>query len=235
MNTEPSDQSQPDSTLRTADELFARLECTHIITVNNPSQNVHLERIAEGFRLIFGSEGERHYSREFASLDEVYDVMGGEIRSPRFSLQDAIWQDISEYPAFPSPYRVLYLPLGGPVELHVLPDNEQVTSHGPHVVYGPVAISSPQSRTYLVTPAASWMVIEHPAFTYRGQGGRVILRPTRNLWERWRLKYDNFRLRHDRRVWTNVRPGVTVIYGKPPADWQSSRQLIAAEGPASAP
>src|SRR5260221_14007903 len=101
MDTEPPDQSQPATTLRTADELFARPECTHIVTMNNPSQNLHLERTPEGFQFTAGSPGaERHYSPAFSSLDAGYQDWGGAPGRP--SLREAIWQGISAYPPFPS-------------------------------------------------------------------------------------------------------------------------------------
>src|SRR5260221_10580189 len=109
MTGEPPNRSQPGATLRTADELFARPQCTHIITLNNPSQNLHLERTAEGFRLTFGAPGaEQHPSREFSRLEDLYQ----ETAPMRYGLHDAIWQDISDYPAFP--YSALYRPLHGP-------------------------------------------------------------------------------------------------------------------------
>ncbi|MGZ3676127.1 MAG: hypothetical protein ACXVCO_17625 [Ktedonobacterales bacterium] len=226
MDTQPPDQSQPGDSLRTADELFASPDCTHIITMNNPSQNLHLERTPEGFRFTAGSpRAEPHRSRVFPSLDDVYREW--DVASMRSSLREAIWQDISEYPAFP--YSVLYLPLDGPVELYVLPDSEHSTAHGPHAVYGPADIATSAPHTYLVTPTGGWLVVERPAFTFRGRGGRVILRSTRNILDRLRLYVNNFKLRHDKRIWTRVRPGVIVVYGKPPADWQTVRQLLPAE------
>ncbi len=69
------------SSLRTADALLAQLECTHIITMNNPNQNLHLERLANGLRFTAGSPGDvRHVFREFASLTSmtsVRDKLGG--------------------------------------------------------------------------------------------------------------------------------------------------------------
>ena len=234
MDTEPPDQSQPATTLRTADELFARPDCTHIITLNNPGQNLHLERTPEGFQLTFGSAGaEGHLVRAFPRLDEVYrdweQEREGELAPMRYSLREAIWRDISDYPALPvSPYSVLYRPLGGPVELYILPDSEHSTAHGPHIIFGPATISTLMLHTYRVTATAGWLVVEHPAFTVRGRGGHGILRPTRTIVDRVRLNVDNFRLRHDKQLWTLVRPGVIVVYGKPPADWQTVRQLLTA-------
>lgn len=236
MDTEPRDQSQPATTLRTADELFARPDCTHIITLNNRSQNLHLERTPEGFQLIFGSAGaEGHLVRAFPRLDEVYrdweQERKGELATMRYSLREAIWLDISDYPALPvSPYSVLYRPLSGPVELYILPDSEHSTAHGPHIIFGPATISTLMLHTYLVTATADWLVVVRPAFTVRGQGGHGILRPTptRTIRDHLRLNVDNFRLRHDKQVWTLVRPGVIVVYGRPPADWQTARQLLTA-------
>jgi hypothetical protein len=60
MSTEPF-------VLRTADELLAYPGCTHIITMNNPNQNLHLERLANGLRFTAVSPGvARHVFREFA-------------------------------------------------------------------------------------------------------------------------------------------------------------------------
>ena len=236
MDTEPRDQSQPATTLWTADELFARPDCTHIITLNNRSQNLHLERTPEGFRLIFGSAGaEGHLVRTFPRLDEVYRDWEQEQereRAPmRYNLREVIWRDISDYPALPvSPYSALYRPLGSPVELYILPDSEHSTAHGPHSIYGPATISTLMLHTYLVTATADWLVVVRPAFTVRGRGGHGILRPTptRTISDRVRLNVDNFRLRHDKQLWTLVRPVVIVVYGKPPADWQTARQLLTA-------
>lgn len=226
MDTQPPDQRQPDITLQTADELFARPDCTHIVTLNNPSQNLHLERTPEGFQFTAGSAGaEQHYSRTFPSLEAVYqdwDRTWTPMR--RYSLREAIWQDISTSPTFP--YSVLWRPLEGPVELHISPDSEHMTAHGPHVIFGPVDIATPTPHTYHLTATSGWLVVEYPAFTLRGRGGRAILRPTRTLLDRLRLYLDNRRLRRDTRIWTRVRPGVIVVYGKPPADWQTVRQLL---------
>ena len=228
MASEPPDSSQPGTTLRTVDELFARPQCTHIITLNNPSQNLHLKRTPEGFRLTFPSPGaQQHPSREFSRLEDMCQ----DTALMRYGLRDAIWQAISEYPAFP--YDVLFRPLGGPVELHILQDSEHLIPHGPHVVYGPVDISQPTPHTYLVRATGGWLVVEHPAFILHGQGrgGRAILRPTRNILDRLRLNVDNFRLRHEMRTWTCIRPGVTVVFGKPPVDWQTVRQLFPSDQP----
>lgn len=220
MSTEPS-------TLRTANQLFDSPECTRIITMNNPNQNLHLERVNNGFRYIAGSPGvERDYSREFASLDDV----DREIAPTYWSTRDAIWQDISDYPSFP--YSALYLALKSPIELHILPDGEHSTTHGPHAIYGPVDISFPELNTYLLDATNGWLVVEYPAVTWRG-GIRQILRPTRTTFDRLRLSFDNYRLRHSNRMWPTVRPSVIVVYGKPPADWQTVRQSLTAEQPAS--
>src|SRR5258708_13915721 len=148
MDIEPPDRSQPATTLRTADELFARPDCTHIITLNNPGQNLHLERTPEGFQLTFGSAGaEGHLVRAFPRLDEVYrdweQEREWELAPMRYSLREAIWLDISDYPALPvSPYSVLYRPLSGPVGLYILPDTEHPTPHGPHALFGPPTLST---------------------------------------------------------------------------------------------
>lgn len=230
MDTQRLDQHQPGAALRTADDLFARPDCTHVVTLNNPGQNPHLERSPEGFQFTAGSAGaERHYSRTFPSLDAVYrDWETMPIR--RLSLREAIWQDVSSYPVFP--YSALLRPLEGPVELHVLSDSEHAVAHGPHAVFGPVDIVTPTPNTYRMTATSGWLVVEHPAFTFRGRGGRAILRPTHSLLDRLRLYLDNRRLRHDTRQWTQVRPGVLVVYGKPPADWQTVRQVLPAASPA---
>src|SRR5258706_5961870 len=160
MDPEPPAGSQPATTLRPADELFARPDSPHIITLNTRSQNLHLERTPEGFQLIFGSAGaEGHLVRAFPRLDEVYrdweQERKGELATMRYSLREAIWLDISDYPALPvSPYSVLYRPLSGPVELYILPDSEHSTAHGPHIILGPTTISTLMLHTYLVTATA---------------------------------------------------------------------------------
>jgi hypothetical protein len=120
----------------------------------------------------------------------------------------------------------LAIPSSSPFYQIILPDSEQITVHGPYVVYGPVDITTSSTSIYAVTPKADWLVIEHPAFTIRGRGGRAILRVPHNFLDRLRLKAENYRLRHDKQIWTHVRPGVTVIYGKPPANWQTMRQVL---------
>jgi hypothetical protein len=226
---QPPDQRPLGTDLQTADELLARPDCTHIITLNNPDQNLHLERTAEGFQFTAGSPGtESPYSRGFPSLDAVYqDWDMAPVR--HFSLREAIWQDISAYPAFPS--SVLWRPLESPVELHLIADSERATAHGPLAVFGPAEIATPAPYTYHLTATSGWLIVEHPAYTMRGRGGRGILRPTRTLLDRLRLYLENRRLRRDTRMWTHVRPGVTVVYGKPPADWQTVRQLLPAALP----
>src|SRR5690242_7709376 len=97
MDTQPPFGGQPGDTLRIADELFARPDCTHAITMNNPSQNLHLERTSEGFLFTAGSpSAERHYSNVFPSLDDVY--RDWDVTPKQYSLREAIWQDISDYP-----------------------------------------------------------------------------------------------------------------------------------------
>ncbi|HEV2457183.1 MAG TPA: hypothetical protein VGS80_02380 [Ktedonobacterales bacterium] len=230
MDTQDSqrpDQRQSGSSLRTADELFARPDCTHIITLNSPSQNLHLERTPEGFQFTAGLAGAaQHASHAFASLDAVYQDWD-RARMQRSSLREPIWQDISGCPAFS--YGVLWRPLDGPFDLQILPDSEHATAHGPHAVFGPVELATPAPHLYRVTPTAGWLVVEYPTFTLRGRGGRAILRPPRTLLDRLRLALDNRRLRHATRMWTRVRPGVLIVYGTPPADWQTVRHVLPAE------
>ena len=219
MSTEPP-------VLHTAEELFAHPECARIITMTNPDQNLHLERDVAGFRFTAGApDVGRHNSREFASLDSVY-AFWDEMPQRAGDLRGAIWQDISDYPLIPDDVR--YRPLDGPVELHILPDSDQMTAHGPHVIYGPaeITMADTELRSYRITASDGWLVIEYPACTMRG-GVRGILRPTRNVLDRLRLKYENYRLRHEESP-PVVRPGVTVVYGKPPTDWQTVRQTLRA-------
>ncbi len=225
MHADPHDErpQEGDESLHTPEELFTRPECTHIITLNNPHQNLHVERTAEGFRFISASSGsEQHYIRDFPSLDEMY----GEMQFPRmrFSLSDAIWRDISEYPAFP--YGVLYLPLSNAVTIGVHRDNESQTAHGEHAVYGPANISVDEDPLYVVTPTDGWLIVEYPAYTVRASG-MAIIRPTRNAYERMRLKLTNVWLRHRRIRRTVERPGGLQVYGRPPADWRATRQVLA--------
>ena len=216
MPTEPS-------VLQTADVLLAYPECTHIITMNNPNQNLHLERlaIANGLRYTAGSPGAvRHVSREFASLASFYeywDSMPSMVPVPR----GAIWQDITDYPVFSG--DVLYLPFAGLIELVIPTNSEQITAHGPHVIYGPAEIATTAPDTYRINATAGWLVVEHPACTLRG-GVRGILRPTRNMLDRLRLKRENNRLRHEESP-PVVRPGITAVYGRPPGDWKSVRHV----------
>jgi hypothetical protein len=217
------------SILQTADQLFARPECVHIITMNNPNQNLHLERTPAGFRYTPGTqERSENDSRAFASLEDLYREFASledlyrKVTTHSALMRGAIWLDISAYPAFP--YTALYLPLAGPVELHIQPDSEQITAHGPHIVYGPVEISAPLPNSYVLTPPDNWLVVEYPAVTLRG-GVRGILRPTHGVLDRLRLTMENRRLQREDNV-SVVRPAATVIYGKPPADWQNIRQSL---------
>jgi hypothetical protein len=226
------DQRQPGSTLRTADELFACPDCMHIVTLNSPTQNLHLERTLEGFQLTAGFAGAaQHSSHAFPSLDAVYQDWD-RARMRRFSLREPIWQDISECPAFS--YGVLWRPIEGPFDLQILPDSEHATAHGPHAVFGPVDLATPAPHLYRVTPTAGWLVLEYPTVTLRGQEGHAILRPTRTLLDRLRLALTNRRLRRGSRMWTRVRPGVLIVYGTPPAGWHTVRQVLPAE-PAAPP
>lgn len=213
-----------DDALRTPEELFARPACRHIITLNNPGQNFHLERTAQGFRFISASSGsDQHYIREFPSLGDMYQ----EPQRPgmRFELSDAIWRDISEYPELP--YGMVYRPLSGAVEVGVHRDNESQTAHGEHAIYGPAHVRVDEHSLYIVTPTEGWLVVEYPAYTLRTKGSMAIIRPTRNAYQRMRLKLNNFWLRHRRRTRILERPGVMTVYGKPPTDWRAQRQVLA--------
>lgn len=213
--------------LQTADTLLAHRGCTHIITMNNPNQNLHLERMAGGLRFTAGSpSGERRSPCEFTNLAGVY-AFWDEMPPQAGDLRGAIWQDITDYPVFSG--DVLYLLLTGPIELVIPTNSEQITEHGPHVVYGPAEISTIAPQIYQITATTGWLVIEHPACTFRG-GVRGILRPTRNALDRLRLKYENYRLRQEEAP-PHLRPGVTVVYGKPPADWRSVGQSVTANQP----
>jgi len=220
MSTEPF-------VLRTADALLAYPGCTHIITMNNPNQNLHLERLANGLRFTAVSPGvARHVFREFASLASFYefwDEMSPTAPDPR----GAIWQDITDYPMFSG--DALYLPLDGSIELIVPRNSEQVTAHGLYVIYGPADISATAPNTYRITASAGWLVIEQPACTFRG-GVRGVLRPTRNMLDRLRLKRENYRLRREEAP-PVVRPKATVVYGKPPEDWRALSQSLSADHP----
>lgn len=212
--------------LQTADELFASPECGHIITMNNPGQNLHLERATSGFRLTAGlMGGEHHGSCVYASLDDLYNdesLQSAHVRA-------AVWQDITEFPLIS--YAVLYCLLDEPVELHIPPDSEQMTAHGPHVIYGPASVTVVEPNSYRVNATNGWLVIEHPACTMSG-GVRSILRPTHNVLDRLRLKYENYRF-HRKESPPVVLSGVTVVYGQPPADWQTVHQILTA--PSSSP
>ncbi|HEY1390029.1 MAG TPA: hypothetical protein VGF38_15935 [Ktedonobacterales bacterium] len=213
--------------LQTADALLAYPECTHVITMNNPNQNLHLERLANGLRFTAGSPGAtRHVSREFASLASFYEHWD-DMPSAALDLRGAIWQDITDYPVFSG--DVLYLPLEGAIELVVPQSNEQITAHGPHVIYGPAEIATAAPDAYRINATAGWLIIEHPACTFRG-GVRGILRPTRNMLDRLRLKHANYRLRREKTP-PLVRPGVTVVYGRPLTDWRALSQTVSADHP----
>lgn len=216
------------SVLKTADELFARPEIAHIITMDNPNQNLHLERMPAGFRFTAGSpKAEQRTSREFSSLESLYEYW---LEMPPLvpNLRGAIWQDITDYPVFSD--AVLYQPLHIPVELSIPTNSEQVTAHGPHMIYGPVDITLSAHQTYHITATSGWLVIAHPAWTFRG-GVRGVLRPTRNILDRWRLKRENDRLPHEEAA-PQVRPGGIVVYGKPPKDWRTVGQSVGANHPA---
>lgn len=192
-------------------------------------KNLHLERTPAGFRYTLGSqERSENDSREFASLDDLYrefaslEALYRKVTTHSALMRGAVWLDISAYPAFP--YSALYLPLAGPVELYIQPDSEQITAHGPLTVYGPVDISAPLPNSYVLTPLDNWLVVEYPAVTLRG-GVRGILRPTHSVLDRLRLTRENRRLQREGNV-SAVRPAATVIYGKPPADWQNIRQSL---------
>ena len=210
MSTEPF-------VLQSADALLAYPGCTRLITMNNPNQNLHLERLANGLRFTAGSPGAaRHVSREFASLAEFYEYWD-EMPSAAPDPRGAIWQDITGHPVFSG--EVLYLSFAGPIELVIPTNSEQVTAHGPHVIYGPTEIATTAPETYRINAIAGWLVVEHPACTFRG-GDRGILRPTCNMLDRLRLKRENDRLRHEESP-PQVRPGITAVYGRPPDDWKS--------------
>ena len=180
------------SALQTADALLAQSACAHIITMNNPNQNLHLERLANGLRFTAGSPGAvRHVSREFASLASFYEYWDN-MPSAALDLRGAIWQDITSYPVFPG--DVLYLPLAGPIELGIPTNSEMVTARGPHVIYGSAEIATTATDMYRINATAGWLVVEHPACTLRG-GVHGILRPTRNVLDRLRLNRENYRLR----------------------------------------
>lgn len=220
MSTNPS-------ALQTADALLAQPARAHIITMNNPNQNLHLERQANGLRFTAGSPGAvRHVSHEFASLASFYEYCDN-MPSAAPDLRGAIWQDITGYPVFPG--DVLYLPLDVPIELVIPTISEQFIEHGPHVIYGPADISVPTPDVYRINATAGWLVIEHPTCTLRG-GVRGMLRPTRKMLDRLRLKYENNRLRREEAP-PRVRPGVTVIYGKPPMAWRVVSQSVSADQP----
>lgn len=216
--------STDSSSLRTADALLAQLKCTHIITMNNPNQNLHLERLDNGLRFTAGSPGDvRHVFREFASLASMYEYWD-DMPSVVLDLRGAIWQDITDYPVFSG--DVLYLSLAGPIELVIPTNSEKVTVHGSHVIYGPADISATTQQLYRINAIAGWLVIEHPACTFRG-GVRSILRPTRNALDRLRLKYENYRLRRVEAP-PLARPGIMTVYGKPPGDWRTIHRTLTA-------
>lgn len=219
---------QTNGTLDSPANLFARPACTHIITMNNPNQNLHLERNRGGFRYTAGSHGDSTpHSQDYSSLEDFYQDRLSQFTNVRA----AIWLDISDYPPFS--YSVLYLPLSSPIEVRTLSDSEQVTPHGPYVVYGPVDVSATEPGLYSLQATAGWLVIQYPAITFRG-GTPAILRPTRNIVDRVRLAMENRRLRHEGNTVTIVKPGGTVVYGWPPDDWQEHGQMLAPDAPAPA-
>lgn len=231
MAVDPFSQLPASAILRTADELFARPECTHLISLNNPGQNMHLERTSEGFRLTFASpSADRHSVRVFHSLDDVRSALAPMVHF----LPGAIWRDAAEYPPFPQ--NALYRLLVGPVELSITPNDEHSTVHGPHIVYGPVDISNPRPNTFRVTPTAGWLVIEYPASTSRSRvrNGYLIIRPATTFLQRLRLKFDIFRARHAKRSWTRYQPSSLLVCGVPPTDWQTTRTVLTATQPAPA-
>jgi hypothetical protein len=228
MHADPHDErpQEGDESLHTPEELFARPECTHIYSMYNPNQTFHIERTVDGFRVTSASPwSDRHHIRDFPSLDEMYREM--QFPRMRFNLSDAVWRDISEYPAFP--YGVLYLPLSGSVQVDVHRDNEILITHGEHAVYGPASISVDDHSRYVVTPTDGWLVVEYPAYTVRASGmaGIAIIRPTHNAYERMQLRLTNFWLRHRRRPVTWERLGRLNVYGRPPANWREVRQVLA--------
>lgn len=236
------------SAYQTPEALLSRPSCQHIITMTT-DQQVHLERLSESFRvtypdglhLIKSGNPEwqmmrRHrylkprskiiarieqrfslHAEVFPDLQEFYQQHRSFWRN--ISPQDAIWQDIADYPELP--YSAIYCPLRDRIEFSGKPG----TPSGPYIAYGPAEVEPQQHPlNAILHPTGNWLVLEYPAVTSRVAYG--ILYGTRSNIVKLYRSIGRFLRRFHQPHALVEEPACLVIYGHPPADWRSGPQHI---------
>lgn len=242
-----SDEQEPNP-YQTPEALLSRPACRHIISMTT-DQQIHLERVPEGFRVTYPdglnlikmgnpewqrarrhrylrprpkviAQIEQHFSLHaevFASLQDFYQQHLPHWRN--ISPQDAIWQDISDYPDLP--YSAIYCPLRERIEF----SRRSGTPSGPYIAYGLAEVEQ-QERPLkaILHPTDSWLILEYPVVTYKVAYGinyatrSKIIKFYRRMEQRLRKLRYPYALMEE--------PACLILYGHPPADWRSGPQHV---------
>jgi hypothetical protein len=233
---------------QTPEELFSDPACKHIISMAT-DQQIHLERLPKGLRVTYPdgfilikrgnpekrwqmrkhhleprseerNQIEQHfglYTEVFSHLQDFYQQHHPSWKN--ISPQDAIWQDISDYPELP--YSTIYCPIRESISFFARLEGV-FTPHGPYVAYGPAEVIHQGARWgVLLRPTSNWLVLEYPAISHpvvykiihlhkRSGESQQPTKPDRSLGSPGLVE----------------RPACLVVYGRPPGNWRSGPQHL---------
>lgn len=216
--------------LRSIDTLLAEASCTYIVSMDNPSQNLHIRKLAEAWEFVVpeSETGDTVLSQQFKSMAELSSLVT-DLHLPHQMLTDAIWCDISAYPAFPA--RTLYRPFQELIELQLIPDDENQTTLSPHKVFGPANLVLRNSTTLMVEPREGWLVVEYPPIQIRYQHSTTY-QPDRSIPNPDGTTapplgpYHSSTQKHNDTPNTHIHPSRLVVYGKPSRNWSAQEVAI---------
>lgn len=228
---------------QTADELFNRPGCTHIVSAPSSqdahlglhSQHIYLERQEGGFKALYTILVSRLKTEDYPGLEDLYQ------RYPEW--RNKRWQDISEYPDLP--YDTRYRPLTDTIEVWAMPDKD-TDPDGMYVAYGAAEVVSltPAFRKQL-RPQDTWLIIKHPGRTWdvvstklvlkrQGKVGRAFFKFLYRYWKGYVKFY--MKVRMAIAIWTPFsrqtpshkerEPDFLIVYGQPPNNWREAEQHI---------
>jgi hypothetical protein len=229
MSIQPEKSDDRSGPYQTAEELFSRPACTHIVSVPSHqdaqlglhSQHVHLERQTGAFRATYHVGVSNLRTEDYPSLEDLYQ------RHPRW--RDALWQDISAYPDLS--YDARYRPLTETIEVWAMPESDAGPDQESYIVYGAAEVVSlsPAYRK-LLRPQGTWLIIKHPGRTWRVVSKKLVGKKRGKLgraFHRFLLKV-KIRSPFIGKQPSQIKrePDFLIVYGQPPSNWRDAKQHI---------
>ena len=233
MSTQPEHADEFPGERRTPDVLFSSPACTHIISPPRRHfthtyfiQDVHLERLDDGFKATYSIFEKSVFVpelrvEEYSDLEAFYQL--------HTYGKEAIWLDISTYPALP--YNTRYEPFADAINI----GRDRL---GNYMVYGPTEISTtPHPYQKRLRPLGTWLIVQHPEETSHvvsttivgGKRGKRGIAFNNFLHRKGFYKFIiAFRVyapfSGKQRVRIEHHPAFLTVYGQPPMNWREAER-----------